>query len=165
VAKRNTTDQYIIVEGPAGLQKVLPGLLEKLAQEPAPQPQYVLYLVAEQKSLLKINGNFIGHYDCLGRSVTVQLKEIIVQALREKYGEKGYFADISGKETRDRNSSFLAADGRVVLSDCPGTLAHARKKIDGAAMPASALDHYSLFHKTTQPLLNTPFLPSKGFTK
>lgn len=154
---------YITVEGPAELKQALSDLLEKLKADHkfATQVHYILYRLANQQSLIRVDLFFhISYYDLLGRSATIGVKEVIGQFLRDKCGDQGRFEDVSGKEMLARNiTSFLKTDGehgRVVLSAEAATLTHAWQQLERAAVVAQrtqesvtkAREHFGLFHQT-----------------
>ena len=90
------------------------------------QVQYILYRLADQRSLIGVNRSFhIFYCDSMGRSAPIQVKKVIGQFLREECGACGGFEDVSGKEVLARNIGFLKAEGghgRVVLSAATATL-------------------------------------------
>ena len=90
-------NDYIVAEGPDGLEKILDELLEKTNQDPsfAKQTHQVLYRLGNQKSVIKIDTSerpfkFL-HYDLMGRPATLPIKETIARFLWEKCGEKERF--------------------------------------------------------------------------
>lgn len=88
------SDDYIIAEGPQGLDNVLTELLQKSQHDPlfAKAEHYVLYQLGSQKSLIKIDTTQhpfrFWHCDLMGRPATQAVKETIAKFLWEKCGEK-----------------------------------------------------------------------------
>lgn len=153
---------YIIVEGLAELKQALLDLLEKSKRdhEVAIQACYILYRLANQQSLIRVDPFFhISYYDLLGRSATIAVKDVIGHFLQDHCGDQGRFEDVSGKEMLARNTtSFLKADGehgRVVLSAEAATLTHAWQQLEEAASVAQRAqvsvvkgrEHFGLFHQ------------------
>ena len=90
---QDTPSQYLIAEGPGGLQSVLNQLLQKSQQDAvfAASDHYVLYQLNEQQSLIKIDMSQrpfqFWYYDLLGRPATEAVKNVIADFLWEKCGE------------------------------------------------------------------------------
>jgi len=85
---------YILAEGPEGLNKVLDELLEKSDQDPifATSEHYILYQLRDQKALIKVDTSkkpfHFWYYDLLGRPATRLVKATIAEFLWEKCGAK-----------------------------------------------------------------------------
>lgn len=83
---------YIIAEGPEGLEKVLNELLEKIKKDPkfATDEHFILYQLANQKSLIKVDTSqqpFVFWYcDLMGRPITTIVKETLSDFLWNKCG-------------------------------------------------------------------------------
>lgn len=155
---------YITVEGLAELKQALSGISEKSkVGSQVTQVDYIFFGLAEQRSLIRVGrvGSFfyISYYDLQGRPVTIGIKEVIAQFLRDKHGNQGRFEDVSGKEVLERNAiSFLETDGecgRVVLGAGVATLTHARQQLEQAAAATQrtqkpvvkAGKHFGFFHQ------------------
>ncbi len=86
-----TSENYIIAEGPEGLRQVLEELFVKASSDPvfATQEHLVCYQLGSQKSLIKVDATqepfLIWHYDLMGRPATVAVKDVIKQFLFEKW--------------------------------------------------------------------------------
>lgn len=99
-----SSDDYIIAEGPEGLDRVLTELLEKSKADPifASQEHYVMYQLGNQKSLIKVDTNQtpfkFWYYDLMGRPATIIVKEAIARFLWDKCGlREEYFQETTEK--------------------------------------------------------------------
>jgi len=92
-------DEYILADGPLGLEKVLDELLEKSKSDTsfASQAHYVLYELGNQRSLIKIDTDQFPfkfwHFDLMGRPATKVIRETIVRFLWEKCGIKEEYSE------------------------------------------------------------------------
>jgi len=96
---------YIIAEGPEGLEKVLNELLIKVKADPifAEKEHAILYQLGGQKSVLLVETKQmpfkIWHYDLMGRPETLAVKETLARFLWEKCGEKErYMQEMADKK-------------------------------------------------------------------
>lgn len=95
-------EDYILAEGPEGLEKVLIELLEKTKKDPtfATEEHYILYQLASQKSLIKVDTKqqpFVFWYcDLMGRPITIVAKEKISDFLWNQWGREQYLKDKAG---------------------------------------------------------------------
>ncbi len=166
----NADNHYTIANGPEELKQALLHTLEKANSDPrfAAQSHYILYKLDNQQSLIRMDPSFhISHYDLLGRPATEAVKEVVAAFLREQCGGRGQLEDVSGKEMLERNkASFLMGDtsrGRVILSNNPSTLVHAREQLERAAISTEARERFGFFHPThpsAEPAANSQL--SKG---
>lgn len=82
--------EYLLAEGPQGLEKVLESLLEQ--PNKPPNEYYILYYFGAQKSLIKVDIGqqpfLFWYYDLLGRPATNVVKDILAKFAWEKGGEK-----------------------------------------------------------------------------
>lgn len=107
---------YIIACGPQGLKQALSELFEKSKTDPElkAKPQYVLYKLDNQKSMIKIDLSvwpvIFWHYDLLGRPATRVVKDILSRFAWEKCGEKEWYFKEKGNNGlyfKDSEEAYL----------------------------------------------------------
>jgi hypothetical protein len=87
-------DEYILANGPAGLEEVLAELLARTKNDEAfaSEFHYVLYELGNQRSLIRIDTTQFPfkfwHFDLMGRPATKVIRETIARFLLEKCGLK-----------------------------------------------------------------------------
>ena len=85
---------HVVAEGPEGLMRVLTDLLTQSKSDPAfaKQDHYILYQLGGQKSLILVDSSQtpfqLWHYDLMGRSATIAVKDTIKKFLWEQCGER-----------------------------------------------------------------------------
>lgn len=86
--------EYITVDGPDGLTRVLNELLEKSKKDPIfrEAEHYVLYELGQQRSMIKIDTTNMPfrfwHYDLMGRPATSALRDTVAKFLWENCGQE-----------------------------------------------------------------------------
>ncbi len=91
--------EYILAEGPQGLERVLDEFLEKSKNDPqfSSEVHYILYEMGNQRSLIRVDTSHkpfkFWHFDLMGRPATEVIKETIVRFLWEKCGVKEKYLD------------------------------------------------------------------------
>lgn len=89
-----SSNDYLVAEGPEGLEKALNELLDKSKSDAvfASQEHYILYQLNSQKSIIKVDASHVPfklwHHDFMGRPATTAVKDTIAKFLWEKCGEK-----------------------------------------------------------------------------
>src|SRR3990167_10437722 len=97
----DTTNHYVVAEGPDGLTKILQEFLEKSKNDStfAAEKHYVLYQLGSQKSMLCVDTDKtpfkFWYYDLMGRPATEAVKETIANFLWEHWGEKEELQDVT----------------------------------------------------------------------
>lgn len=95
----DTSDKYILAEGPDRLEQVLNELLEKTTADPAfaLKEHFVLYQLGNQKTLMKVDTSErpfqIWYFDLMGRPATTVVKEAITRFLWERCGGKELYSE------------------------------------------------------------------------